>query len=139
VRLRKVNTLELVHRAKEYLAGYLLQSPQQPTRLSQTARALGTSPSSLASAFRTIERVSFYRYSLNLRLARAAALLPSSDDLARLALDLGFASHSHFSTAFHRWAGRTPSAFRAEATAEATAEESGATGAARGGHNLKYE
>ena len=123
MRLRKVNTLELVHRAKDYLAGYLLQSPQQPTRLSQTARALGASPSSLASAFRTVERVSFYRYSLNLRLARAAALLPSSDDLARLALDLGFASHSHFSTAFHRWAGLTPSAFRAEATAE----ESGAT------------
>ena len=116
MRLRKVNTLELVRRAKDYLAGYLLQSPQQPTRLSQTARALGASPSSLATAFRTIERVSFYRYSLNLRLARAAALLPSSDDLARLALDLGFASHSHFSTAFHRWAGRTPSAFRAEAT-----------------------
>ena len=123
VRLRKVNTLELVRRAKDYLAGYLLQSPQQPTRLSQTARALGASPSSLASAFRTVERVSFYRYSLNLRLARAAALLPASEDLARLALDLGFASHSHFSTAFHRWAGLTPSAFRAEATAE----ESGAT------------
>jgi AraC-like DNA-binding protein len=134
VRLRKVNTLELVRRAKDYLAGYLQHLPQQPPRLSRTARALGASPSSLASAFRTIERVSFYRYSLNLRLARAAALLPTSDDLARLALDLGFASHSHFSTAFHRWAGRTPSAFRAEATAE----ESGATGP--GQHlMIKYE
>ena len=72
MRLRKVNTLELVRRAKDYLAGYLLQSPQQPTRLSQTARALGTSPSSSGlgvSHHRT--GVSFYRYSLNLRLAPA--------------------------------------------------------------------
>jgi AraC-like DNA-binding protein len=115
--------LELVTRAKDYLTAHLQQSPQQPARLSQTALALGASPSALASAFRTIERVSFYRYWLNLRLARAAALLPASDDLARLALDLGFASHSHFSTAFHRWAGRTPSAYRVKATGE----DSGAT------------
>jgi AraC family transcriptional regulator len=118
VRLRKVNTLELVRRAKEYLAGYQLQSPLQPARLSQTARALGASSSALASAFRTLEKTSFYRYALNLRLARAATLLPASNDLARLASDLGFASHSHFSTAFHRWAGRTPSAYRAEAFRE---------------------
>jgi AraC-like DNA-binding protein len=118
VRLRKINMLELVRRAQGYLAGYLLQWPQQPVRLSQTARALGASPSSLAFAFRAIEKISFYRYTLNLRLARAAALLPTSDDLSRLAADLGFASHSHFSTAFRRWAGRTPSAYRAEALTE---------------------
>jgi AraC family transcriptional regulator len=42
-------------------------------------------------------------------------LLPTSDDLTRLAHELGFSSHSHFSNAFHRWSGRTPSAFRAAA------------------------
>jgi AraC-like DNA-binding protein len=77
----------------------------------------GASPSSLAAAFRTIEGVSFYRYALNLRLARAAALLPASNDLARLTSDLGFASQSYSSTAFHRWAGRTPSSYHAAATA----------------------
>jgi AraC family transcriptional regulator len=108
MRLRKGNTPELLRRAKDYLA----QTPQSRAGLSQTARAVGTSPSTLGLAFRTLERVSFYRYALNLRLARAAALLPSYDNLARLAADLGFASHSHFSTAFHRWAGRTPSEYR---------------------------
>ncbi|HEY0340414.1 MAG TPA: AraC family transcriptional regulator [Steroidobacteraceae bacterium] len=109
MRLHKVDTHELVHRAKDYLA----QTSRGRAGLLQTARAVGTSPSTLALAFRTLERISFYRYALNLRLARAAALLPTYDDLSRLAADLGFASHSHFSTAFHRWAGQTPSAYRA--------------------------
>jgi AraC-like DNA-binding protein len=125
VRPRKVNTLELIRRAKDYLAQYLLQSPQQRAGLSQTARALGASSSSLALAFRTIEKISFYRYALNLRLARAAQLLPTCDDLASLAADLGFASHSHFSTAFNRWAGRTPSDFRTEARREFRPEHAG--------------
>jgi AraC family transcriptional regulator len=109
MRLRNGNTQELIRRAKDYLA----RTPQTRAGLSQAARAVGTSPSTLALAFRTLERVSFYRYALNLRLARAATLLQTYDNLARLATDLGFASHSHFSTAFHRWAGLTPSAYRA--------------------------
>ncbi len=109
MRLRKIDTRELVRRAKTYLA----QTPRARAGLSQTAHAVGTSPSTLALAFRTLEKISFYRYALNLRLARAAALLPTYDDLSRLAADLGFASHSHFSTAFHRWAGKTPSQYRA--------------------------
>ena len=118
MRLRRVDTHELIRRAKDYLA----QTPHTRTGLSQAARAVGTSPSTLALAFRTLERVSFYRYALNLRLARAAALLPTYDDLSRLATDLGFASHSHFSTAFHRWSGLTPSAYRAVADRRTNAQ-----------------
>ena len=126
MRLRKVNTPELVRRAKNYLPHDLRHSPpQQRAGRAQTARALGASSSSLALAFRTIEKTSFYRYALNVRLARAAQLLPTSDDLARLAVDLGFASHSHFSTAFHRWAGQTPSDFRAEARREFRRDDAG--------------
>jgi AraC-like DNA-binding protein len=36
-----------------------------------------------------------------------------SDDLAQLALDLGFSSHSHFTTAFRHRFGETPAHFRA--------------------------
>jgi len=38
--------------------------------------------------------------------------LPSADDLTSLALDLGFSSHSHFTLAFRRAFGCTPSQFR---------------------------
>jgi AraC family transcriptional regulator len=47
-----------------------------------------------------------------LRLARALAELPHTDDLTTLALDVGFSSHSHFSAAFRRAFGMTPSQFR---------------------------
>jgi AraC family transcriptional regulator len=122
MRLRKFDTQELIRRAKDYLA----ETPQTRAGLTQTARAVGTSPSTLALAFRTLERVSFYRYALNLRLAQAAALLPTYDNLSRLATDLGFASHSHFSTAFHRWAGLTPSAYRAAFDRQGSGDRYGA-------------
>ena len=100
---------ELVERAKRYLSS----AAYGRVEVSAVARAVGVSPSYLTRVFRAAENVSLYRYELNLRLARAASLLGSSDDLGRLALDLGFSSHSHFSTAFLRWTGATPSDYRA--------------------------
>jgi AraC family transcriptional regulator len=108
VQMRKPE--ELVARAKEYLA----LNANTRLRLADVARALRVSPALLGTAFRSVDRVPFYRYALHLRLKRAASLLGASEDLARLAVELGFASHSHFSTAFLRWAGSTPSAFRAQ-------------------------
>jgi len=40
------------------------------------------------------------------------AELPYTDDLTMLALDTGFSSHSHFTAAFRRAFGCTPSQFR---------------------------
>jgi AraC-like DNA-binding protein len=56
--------------------------------------------------------VPLQRYVTQLRLARALIELPDSDDLTALALDLGFSSHSHFTLAFRRAFGCTPSRFR---------------------------
>ena len=43
-------------------------------------------------------------------------------DLGEVANDLGYASHSHFTTAFRRAFGITPSAFRATASARRVRE-----------------
>jgi AraC-like DNA-binding protein len=64
--------------------------------------------------------VPLVRYQRQLRIRRALALLPHTDDLARLALDLGFASHSHFTAAFRAATGVTPSAYRKTSTAPRT-------------------
>jgi AraC-like DNA-binding protein len=56
-----------------------------------------------------------YRYQLQLRLARALALLGDYGDLTSLALELGFSSHSHFSATFKQVYGQTPSAFQRSA------------------------
>ncbi|MET0533928.1 MAG: helix-turn-helix domain-containing protein, partial [Steroidobacter sp.] len=58
------------------------------------------------------EGTPLYRYQLRLRLARALELLSDSQDLAALGMDLGFSSHSHFTSAFRQAYGRTPAQFQ---------------------------
>ncbi len=91
--------------------------------LTLVRRALGPRTSHAAGASvgrqRLVDRVKqqveglpLYRYQLRLRLARALDLLARYDDLTALSLDLGFSSHSHFSSAFRAAYGRSPSEFK---------------------------
>lgn len=98
----------LVERSKLALAA----DPARRWKLAEIAREVGASPVYLTQAFRQVEAMPLYRYQLQLRLARALDLLAGYDDLAALGLDLGFSSHSHFSSAFRRAYGRTPAEFR---------------------------
>ena len=66
----------------------------------------------LTQVFQQVEGMPLYRYQLRLRLARALDLLADYDDLTSLGLELGFSSHSHFSTAFRAGLRRSPSEFR---------------------------
>jgi AraC family transcriptional regulator len=97
-----------VDRAKQFLHA------QQCERLSldQVARAVGVSPVYLTQEFTRSEGIPLYRYQLSLRLSRALVDLPHADDITGLALDLGFSSHSHFTLAFRKAFGLTPSEFR---------------------------
>ncbi|MFC5435554.1 helix-turn-helix domain-containing protein [Rhodanobacter umsongensis] len=52
--------------------------------------------------------------------AAAAMLVADCEDVAALAQDLGFSSHSHFSAAFHQAYGRTPTAFRRVALSQSS-------------------
>jgi AraC-like DNA-binding protein len=56
--------------------------------------------------------VPLHQYLTQLRLAHALDALPSTSDLTQLALDVGFSSHSHFTSRFRRAFGTTPSRFR---------------------------
>jgi AraC-like DNA-binding protein len=73
---------------------------------------IGGSPVYLTQVFQQVEGLPLYRYQLYLRLARALDLITAYENVSTLALDLGFSSHSHFSAAFKRTYGRSPSAFR---------------------------
>lgn len=100
----------LVDRTKVLLAS----DPVRRWRLGELASAVGHSAAYLTQSFQAVEGLPLYRYHLRLRLVRALELLPGSDDLTTMALDLGFSSHSHFTTAFRQAYGITPSAFRRE-------------------------
>ena len=70
------------------------------------------SPVYLTQVFQQVEGLPLYRYLLRLRLARALDLIPQREDIAALAQDLGFSSHSHFSAAFRQAYGMTPAEYR---------------------------
>lgn len=101
----------LVDRAKLVLSSDL----SRRWTLADVADAVGTSPVYLTQVFQQVEGVPLYRYQLRLRLARALDLIDRHPDLSALALELGFSSHSHFSAAFQRAFGRSPSTFRRSA------------------------
>ena len=80
--------------------------------LAEIGKEVGCSPVYLTQVFQQVEGVPLYRYQLRLRLAKALDDIPLYDDLTMLALDLGFSSHSHFTSAFRAAYGQSPSAFR---------------------------
>jgi len=81
--------------------------------LEEIANEVGVSPVYLTQEFTRVEGIPMYRYQIRMRLSRALLELPHCNDITDLALDLGFYSHSHFSNAFQRAFGMTPSSYRA--------------------------
>lgn len=100
----------------EATRAYLAVRFREPLSLACIADALGVSAFHLCRVFRQVNGAPMHRHLLELRLR---AVLPhvaaAGSDLARVALDAGFASHSHFSAAFARHFGMSPSAWRAAA------------------------
>jgi AraC-like DNA-binding protein len=86
--------------------------------LAEAAAEVGVSPVYLTQVFQQVEGLPLYRYQLQLRLARALDMLGDCDNLTRLALDLGFSSHSHFSAAFKRAYSQTPIEFQRSTRAD---------------------
>jgi AraC-type DNA-binding domain-containing proteins len=99
---------KLVDRAKLLLSS----APARRWTLGDIGAAIGVSPVYLTQVFQQVEGMPLYRYQLRLRLARALDLLGRYEDLTTLSMDLGFSSHSHFSSAFRQTYGRTPAEFQ---------------------------
>jgi AraC-like DNA-binding protein len=99
---------QLVEGAREHLNRRLLE----PEHLSAIAAALGVSTFHLCRIFRRETGTSLHRYRTELRLRRSLEWLDDSDDITAVALEAGFAQHSHFTAAFRRSFGISPSEFR---------------------------
>jgi AraC family transcriptional regulator len=94
----------------------LSADPWRRWTLAEIAETVSVTPVYLTDAFRRIEGIPLYRYHLRLRLAFALTVLPDYDDLTTLAIELGFHSHSHFSSSFKKAFGHTPSDFKRSIT-----------------------
>jgi AraC-like DNA-binding protein len=90
--------------------GYLTKRFREPVRLSEVAAAAGLSPFHTCRAFRKDTGVSVNHFLHRLRLRAALDVLRDyRGNITRLALDLGYSSHSHFTYAFRREFGVPPS------------------------------
>jgi AraC family transcriptional regulator len=99
--------------AKSYLASRL----SERVTLDDVARAVYVSPFHLARIFQQRTGAPLHRYLTRLRLrASLERLAEGAEDLTELAIELGFSSHSHFTDAFRREFGRTPSEVRRDAS-----------------------
>jgi AraC family transcriptional regulator len=81
--------------------------------LDDLAAIAGMSPHNLLVAFRAAFGTTPAQYVIAQRLRRARWLLANTaQDITTIALETGFASHSHLTTAFRRHVGLTPRDFR---------------------------
>ena len=97
----------------EGIKSILAERPGDEHSLPDLAVTFAVSPSQIAHVFRSVAGVPVHRYLLSLRMAAALDQLSGGQrDLSRLALDLGFTSHSHFTATFRKWFGVKPSAVR---------------------------
>jgi len=102
---------ERAEAVKTYLSGRI----SERITLDEIALAVHVSPFHLARIFQEHTGVPVHRYLNQLRLRLAMERLSDSSfesDLTGLALELGFSSHSHFTDAFRKEFGKSPSEVR---------------------------
>jgi AraC-like DNA-binding protein len=100
---------DLADAAKRFVA------PRVSRRLTlrAIARAVQCSVFHLCRSFRRATGLTLHDYRDEVRLRLALERLEQGErDLTRLALELGYSSHSHFTAAFHRSFGMPPSTAR---------------------------
>ncbi|MBV9561688.1 MAG: helix-turn-helix transcriptional regulator [Bradyrhizobium sp.] len=110
-------------RALERVKEAVALAPSDNWNVARLARIANLSSFHLCHVFRQITGTSLYRYVLRERLSSAlAAVLDGGDDLTSIALEAGFASHSHFTAHFRKFFGCTPAVLRRTATVAGIAE-----------------
>lgn len=118
-RSAQVRRRRAIERVKEAVS----LAPADSWNLAKLAKVANLSPYHFCHVFRQMVGTSIYDYVLQERLARTLdVIIDGGHDLTAIALDAGFASHSHFTARFRRFFGCTPTALRRVATTEHIAE-----------------
>lgn len=94
----------------EHIKLLLAEHWHEPLRLRDIADAVHASPYFVCRVFAAHTGLSIHQYLVRLRLLHALERL--DENLTTLALDVGFATPSHFSTAFKRIFGLSPAQLR---------------------------
>lgn len=103
----------LVERTRAHLA----RTFRGRETVADVAAAAGASPFHLCRLFHRGTGMTLHRYRTELRLRWSLAALRDGADILSVALEAGFAHHSHFTASFKRAFGVRPSEFRGRTTA----------------------
>ncbi len=88
---------------------YILENYSRPISLSEISRAAGMSVSCFERTFKRFMEVTFKTYLINLRLARAMALISGRNlSMSEVANACGFSNQYHFSRTFSKKTGLPP-------------------------------
>ena len=102
-----------LRRRLDHVRQLMMAEPEVSHPLSRLAREAGCSPFHFARLFKRETGHSVRGYRLRLRLAVVMDLLNrGAEDLSAVALEAGFAHHSHMTSAFRTVLGVTPSDLR---------------------------
>ncbi len=117
-RAAQVRRRRALERVKEAVA----VAPSRKWNIAKLAGIANLSPFHLCRVFRDTVGTSIYDYVLLERLASTLDAVLDGEDLTTVALDAGFASHSHFTSRFKKFFGCTPASLRQMARTERSAE-----------------
>lgn len=107
------STLKVHIDQSEAVKSYIAQRYAQKLTLEEIAGHVHAAPCHLCRLFRRVVGVPIHRYLNRLRLREAITRFSDPNaNLAGVAIDVGFASHSHFTDAFRREFGVPPSLVR---------------------------
>jgi AraC family transcriptional regulator len=106
--VRPLRRNTIVESAKAAIA----QDPFDDRSLTEIASAVGASPYHLTRAFKRTTGLSLHAYRMQLRLQAGLERVAAGEPLDRVAVDCGFAHHSHFTAAFRKHFGTTPALLR---------------------------
>lgn len=111
--VRKTETASLHKEMTESAKHYFAKNLSENITLEKVTRFVNSSPYNFVRIFQSQTGITPYQYLKQLRLREAFERLSSGeDDITSMALELGFSSHSHFTSAFRNKFGATPSEIR---------------------------
>ena len=90
----------------------LVAEPFRRSTVRDLAARVGASPFHLCRVFHRATGLTLHHYQLEIRTRLAIERVEQGDSLSRVALELGFSSHSHFTAEFRRRVGAAPSRLR---------------------------
>jgi AraC family transcriptional regulator len=100
-------------RKLRHAAEYIDRNLRNRLTLAEIAAEVDLNPQYFARVFKKAVGQAPHQYILEKRVERAKALLKTSElSLVEIALQVGIATQSHFTTVFHRLTGMTPREFR---------------------------